>query len=149
MLLTHYQPLSLFGQLQDNVNNLLEGNDAENRQLGNSRTVTRHWSPSVDIKETKGQYLLAVDLPGIAAEDIDITMDEGILILKGERKQESEEELDGFHRRERICGRFYRQFSLPETADVSLVEAKSSNGVLEIVIPKQEKVQPQKITVQS
>ncbi len=76
-------------------------------------------------------------------------MDNGVLTLKGERKSEKEESHEGYSRIERVRGSFYRRFSLPDTADANQVEAKGKNGVLEIVIPKHEKVQPRKITVKS
>lgn len=144
-----YQPLSLLSQFQNDINQLLERNYAEDRDADSSKVVTSRWSPAVDIQEKEDRFILKADLPGIAAEDIDITMDNGVLTLKGERTDESEEEREGYHRIERVRGSFYRRFSLPDTADASRIEAKGKNGVLEIVIPKQEKAQPKKIEVKS
>ncbi len=144
-----YQPLSLLSQFQNDINQLLERNYAEDQDADSSKVVTSRWSPAVDIQEKEDRFILKADLPGIAAEDIDITMDNGVLTLKGERTDESEEEREGYHRIERVRGSFYRRFSLPDTADASRIEAKGKNGVLEIVIPKQEKAQPKKIEVKS
>jgi len=144
-----YQPLSLLNQFQNDINQLLERNYAEDQDADSSKVVTSRWSPAVDIQEKEDRFILKADLPGIAAEDIDITMDNGVLTLKGERTDESEEEREGYHRIERVRGSFYRRFSLPDTADASRIEANGKNGVLEIVIPKQEKAQPKKIEVKS
>jgi HSP20 family protein len=144
-----YQPLSLLSQFQNDINQLLERNYAENQDADSSKVVTSQWVPAVDIQEKEDRFILKADLPGIPAEDIDITMDNGVLTLKGERTDENEEEREGYHRIERVRGSFYRRFSLPDTADASRIEAKGKNGVLEIVIPKQEKAQPKKIEVKS
>ena len=154
MALTRYQPLGLLGQFQNDINQLLERNYADEQpsypgDSDNSRVVTSRWSPAVDIQEKQDRFVISADLPGIAAEAIDITMDDGVLTIKGERIEDNEENEEGYHRIERVRGSFYRRFSLPDTADASRIEAKGKNGVLEIVIPKQEKAQPKKIEVKS
>ena len=80
-------------------------------------------------------------------KDIEITMENGVLTLKGERSTEKKEEREGYKRIERARGTFYRRFSLPDTADAEKIDAHSRDGVLEIVLPKHEKVQPRRITV--
>ena len=112
-----------------------------------SSIVTSNWSPAVDIKEEDEQFVLKADIPGVDPKDIDVTMEDGVLTIKGERKHESEEEAEGYKRVERSYGSFYRRFSLPDTADAERVTAKGKDGVLEVFIPKQEKVQPRKIAV--
>ena len=105
------------------------------------------WLPAVDIIEEKDRFVLRADIPGVRAEDIDVNMEKGVLSLSGERLKETSEEVDGMQRLERNSGKFYRRFSLPETANPDAVSAKSANGILEIVIPKQEQVKARKITV--
>ncbi len=83
----------------------------------------------------------------VLPEDIEITMDDGILTIKGERKEERDVEEKGFHRVERVSGSFYRRFSLPDSADPQRISAEGKNGVLEIVIPKGEKAKARRITV--
>jgi HSP20 family protein len=96
------------------------------------------WTPAVDLKENKKSYVVHADLPGVDPKDIDITLENGILAIRGERKSERREEGDDFHRVERFSGSFTRQFSLPDAADDG-VEAKMKDGVLEVRIPKSGK----------
>lgn len=149
MTLQYYRPLGLLGQIQRDMNQLLDKHYSEDEAEDNSKVVTSHWSPAVDIREDENQYVLLADLPGVDAKDIDVTMDDGVLTLKGQRDEVKEEERDGYHRVERTRGNFYRRFSLPDIADASRINAVGKNGVLEITIPKLEKTLPQKIEVKS
>ena len=93
--------------------------------------------------------MIIADLPGVDPKNIEITMEQGVLTIKGERASDKEESHEGYKRVERVRGTFYRRFSLPDSADAEHIEANGKNGVLEIVLPKLEKVQPRKITVKS
>ncbi|HHH38442.1 MAG TPA: Hsp20/alpha crystallin family protein [Sedimenticola sp.] len=108
-----------------------------------------NWIPAVDIKEEDDKYVLHADIPGVKPEEIEVSMDNGVLTIRGERKQESEEEKENYKRIERVHGIFYRRFSLPDDADAEKITAKGENGVLEVTIPKMESQQPRKIEVQS
>ncbi len=149
MALVRYQPLNLLGQLQNDLSQILERHLSEEQDGDNSKVVTSQWSPAVDIQEKEDRFIIKADLPGIPPEDIEVTMDNGVLTIKGERVDEKEEDKEGYHRIERVRGSFYRRFSLPDTADASGIEAKGENGVLMITIPKQQKAQPRKIEVKS
>jgi len=105
------------------------------------------WSPAVDIKEADERFELLADVPGVSPENIEITMEEGVLTLKGVRETESRGEKDGFTRVERLSGRFHRRFTLPETVDAEAIEARFKNGVLELLIPKLPRLQPRRIEV--
>ena len=105
------------------------------------------WVPSVDIKEGKDAYAVVADVPGVDPKDIDISLEDGVLIVKGERKAEHKDEGDGYSRSERVYGSFYRRFTLPDTADADNISAKTEHGVLKLHIPKKEKALPKKITV--
>ena len=107
------------------------------------------WAPAVDIKEEDNAYVVHADIPGVDPKNIELNMENGVLSLRGERKSEVKEEKDNYHRIERITGSFYRRFTLPDTADSDNISAKYTNGVLEVRIPKQEKVLPRRIEVQS
>jgi HSP20 family protein len=96
-----------------------------------------------------GAYVVHADIPGVDPKNIELNMENGVLTLRGERKSEVKEEKDNYHRIERITGSFYRRFTLPDTADSDNISAKYTNGVLEVRIPKQEKVLPRRIEVQS
>ncbi|MEX1080949.1 MAG: Hsp20/alpha crystallin family protein [Halofilum sp. (in: g-proteobacteria)] len=120
------------------------------RILGeNSNIVTSDWVPVVDIKEEKGQFVLHADLPGVSRESIDITMEDGVLSIRGERRLEEAGEEGEYKRLERAHGVFYRRFSLPDTADPEGIQARCKEGVLEVVIPKRDSVKPRRIEVGS
>lgn len=147
MQVNRYSPFDLMGQIQNDLSRVLESRLGPARDNDNSRVVTAHWAPSVDIKEEPERFLLLVDLPGVKLEDIEITMEEGVLSIKGERNFESSEAQGEFQRIERARGVFYRRFSLPDTANSDAIEASGHNGVLQIVIPKQQKTQPRRIAI--
>ena len=115
----------------------------------NDHSLTSSWQPAVDIKEEENCFLIVADVPGVDPKDIEITMENGMLTVKGERHSKTEDSNKNYKRTERTSGVFYRRFSLPDTADGEHIEAKGSNGVLEITIPKHEKVQPRRIEVKS
>jgi HSP20 family protein len=94
------------------------------------------WHPRVDISENDGQYLVNADIPGVAKEDIKITIDNDVLTIQGERKQEQEEENKHFHRVERFYGSFIRSFTLPDDADAAALKAAAQEGQLTVTIPK-------------
>ena len=106
-----------------------------------------HWRPAVDIKEEDERFVISADLPGVEPQDIEVTAEDGMLTLKGERNIETKEEEDGYRKVERRRGAFHRCFSLPEGVSPEQIVANGKNGVLEIVIPKQEKIQPTRIAV--
>ena len=112
-----------------------------------SSVVTSQWVPHVDVKEEKDRFVLYADLPGIDPDDIEVSMDKGILTIKGERSSESTQETDRFSRIERSYGSFHRRFALPDSADPEGITASGSNGVLEIVIPKRPESTPRRIQV--
>ena len=107
------------------------------------------WVPAVDIIEEKGQFVLRADLPGVKPDDIDVNMEDGVLSVSGQRINETSDDAEGVQRLERSSGKFYRRFSLPETANPEEISAKSENGILEVVIPKQARVKARRITVET
>ena len=121
---------------------------AFNRDLAGYTETASDWVPSVDIKEGKDAYEVVADVPGVNPKDIDISLEDGVLTVKGERKSESKDESEGYTRTERVYGSFYRRFTLPETADADNISAKTEHGVLRLNIPKKEKALPKRITVE-
>jgi HSP20 family protein len=107
------------------------------------------WQPRVDVEETDKEITVKADLPGVDPKDIDVQVLDGVLTLKGEKKEEKEEKTKNYHRVERFAGSFYRAIPLPAGADADKVVAKSAKGVLTITIPKKPELQPKKITVKS
>ncbi len=112
-------------------------------------TPVSDWAPAVDIVEEKDRFILRADVPGVAREDIDVSMEDGVLTIAGERQTEKHQEAEGVKRFERVSGKFYRRFTLPETADAESIAARSANGILEVSIPKLPEVQPRRITVEA
>ena len=146
MTLVRYEPWGMLNQLRRDMDHMFH-TQAEGEE--SSTIATSAWVPAVDIKETDDAFEIHADVPGVDPKDIDVHMENGVLTIKGERESEKKEEKEGFKRVEREWGSFYRRFSLPDTADADKISAKSKHGVLEITIPKQEKVQARKISVNS
>ena len=99
--------------------------------------------------EEKTRFVLRADLPGVDPQAITVSMDKGVLSLSGERAREEADETDGIRRYERRSGKFFRRFTLPESADAEGISAKSANGILQIAIPKQAEVQARRIAVEA
>lgn len=114
-----------------------------------AQTTAADWVPAVDIVEEKDRFLLQADLPGVDSADIEVSMEDGVLSVAGQRHSEKRGETEGVRRIERVSGRFDRRFSLPETADAEHITAKSSNGILQVTIPKLPAVQARRITVEA
>ena len=144
-LIRYQQPWTLMNEFRRELDRVFDNQLARN----DSEAVVADWLPAVDIKEEAERFIVHADVPGIDPKDIEITMEDGVLTVRGERRSESRENQDGWRRVERVSGQFFRRFSLPDTADAEAISARGAHGVLEIVIPKQAKVQPRRITVQA
>jgi len=116
--------------------------------LDEDATSIADWRPAIDIDEHDGEYLVRADLPGMEPKDINITLEDGVLTLRGEREQEHKERRKGYHRLERMSGSFFRQLALPDVADSDGVRARFDKGVLEIKVPKSAKKQARKISIE-
>ncbi|GLQ97519.1 Hsp20/alpha crystallin family protein [Dyella mobilis] len=112
-----------------------------------SNVPTGQWAPRVDIKEEERRFVIFVDVPGVDPSSIEVSMDKGVLSIKGERAVEKSEQNSRFTRVERAHGRFHRRFTLPDSADAENVSATGKHGVLEIAIPKRAQVAPRRITI--
>ena len=105
------------------------------------------WTPAVDIHEEAQRFLVRADLPGVKANDIEVTADKGVLTLRGER-QIDKKEVDGHYSRvERVAGKFVRTFTLPDNVQTDAIKAQFKDGVLELTIPKVAKVEPRRIEI--
>lgn len=138
---------TLQNEFRQMFDRLFEGNIFEQGGTDESSVVTSQWVPHVDVKEEKGRFVLYADLPGIDPNDIEVSMDKGILTIKGERSSETSEQTDRFSRIERHYGSFHRRFALPDSADPEGVQAHGRNGVLEITIPKRPEAAPRRIPI--
>ena len=116
-------------------------------QQGSGRATTTAWAPALDISERKDAYLVTVELPGVEADDLEITLEDGLLTIQGERHFAHDSSEQQFHRVERRYGAFRRSISLPRDVDASRVQANYDNGVLRLEIPKSEGSQAKRIEV--
>ena len=107
----------------------------------------RTWVPAFDISENEKEYILTAELPGIDAKDLDVTLSDGVLTVKGEKKQEKEDKGENYHRIERSYGAFQRSFHVPEKVKTDEVDAVYKDGILKLTLKKDEKSETKKITV--
>jgi HSP20 family protein len=105
------------------------------------------WAPALDIAEESDAYVVKTELPGIGPEDVEVSLEGGLLTITGERRQETETSERQFHRVERRYGRFRRSITLPDNVRTDAVEADFDNGVLTVRVPKAEKAKPRRIEV--
>jgi HSP20 family protein len=105
------------------------------------------WAPTADISETEKEYLVKAELPGVKRDDVKVTVDQGVLTIQGERKQEKEEKDEKYHRVERSYGSFFRSFSLPQNAAAGDIRAESKDGVLFVHIPKVKVEKPRAVQI--
>ncbi len=122
---------SFFSELPEQRRGLLEG----------------EWAPSIDVAETDDEIVVTVELPGVKQDDVDITVTDDILILKGEKKEEKEIKKENYHRVERSYGSFQRSINLPTGVQADKAKATYNNGVLYVTIPKAEEAKPKQIKI--
>jgi len=105
------------------------------------------WVPAINILEREDAVVITADLPGLKAEDVEITVEEGTLSIRGERKLEETAEGETIHRAERLYGSFERTFTLPNSVDVEKIEARSANGEMVLTLPKREESKPRSVKI--
>lgn len=130
-----------FRDLENRLNRMLNSWQVEPEQAGVA------WSPAVDLHETEESYTLEADLPGLSKDDIQLSVVDDVVTLKGARNQQSERKTEGYHRVERIYGSFQRSFRIPGGIDATKVDASFENGVLKVTLPKPEERKPRQIDV--
>lgn len=145
MTLARFEPWSVIDLLHRDLNRLTSNRAG----FTDGDDSVADWVPAVDIIEEPTQFLLRADLPGVAPENIDISMEKGVLTVSGQRDAIANSEDATFQRLERGNGRFLRRFSLPESANAEGVAARSNNGILEVTIPKQREIKARRITVET
>ena len=146
MVNSRYQPSDVFEELTKEVGNLFRGTVAD--ALHNvSAGVDGSWTPAIDIREEDERYVVEVDLPGVSPKEVDLTFENGVLTIQGSRSRSEIKESDTWYRSERKTGNFMRRLSLPDQVDDEKISANGKDGVLTILLPKKEKAQPKKISV--
>lgn len=141
---TYLSPWNRLGVLEDDLNRIWDitiGRTPEDR--------VENWLPAIDVKENEKEITVVADVPGLEKENLTITVHEGVLTVRGERKQEEEVREENYHRVERTYGTFERRIGLPAEVDGETVKATFRNGVLKIVLPKTERAQPRQIEVKT
>ena len=145
MTLVRWDPFRELEDMSERLNRVFSRPTLRN--TGKENLTVADWMPTVDISETESEYLIKAELPEVRKEDVKVTVENGVLTLQGERRQEKEEKGRRFHRVERLYGSFVRSFTLPESVDEGGVKAEYKDGVLALHLPKSEKVKPKAIDV--
>src|SRR4051812_19366248 len=145
MTIVRYDPFRDLRTLQEEVNRLFSTNLT--RGFAEEGIGRGAWNPSVDIYENKDQIVLEAELPGMKREDFELTIENNVITLRGERQFEKKEETDNYHRVERSYGSFTRSFTLPQTVSADGATAEYNNGVLRVTLPKREDTKARRIEV--
>jgi HSP20 family protein len=146
--ITRWDPFTEFSSLQDRFNQLMNQPFFRTFGPGTEQSLTAaNFIPPVNIYEDEQNINIEAELPGVQEKDLDISLENNILTISGERKMENEEKKENFHRIERTYGRFTRSFTLPPTVQTDDVNADFNNGVLRITLRKKEEAKPKQIKI--
>ncbi len=145
MSLIKYDPFRELRSLQDEMNRLFM--TSVPRGFSEEEMASGGWAPSVDIYESETEIVLEAELPGMARDEFEVSIENNVITLKGERKFERKDDGDNYHRVERAYGAFTRSFSLPRSVVANETTADFKNGVLRVSLPKKEEAKARKIEV--
>ncbi len=147
MTLIRWQP---FRELDDILGRCTpySGRATRNHRAANDGFDGHVWAPAANISETATEYRIKAELPEVSREDVKVTVDDGVITIRGERRNEHEQKDEKVHRIEGFYGSFARSFRLPEDADVAAIQAESRNGVLKLRVPKLPAAQARTVEVQ-
>jgi HSP20 family protein len=145
--LTRWEPVGEFTKLRNQMDRMFgDWPRFLGRQI-DEEDLRGAWLPAVDIRESKEAFDVTAELPGIDAKDVDVSVQENTLIIRGERRREEVKEAETVHRVEREYGVFERSFSLPRSADAEKIQAKFKDGVLSLTVPKREESKPKSLKI--
>jgi HSP20 family protein len=145
MAITRWRPFRDMVSIQDEMNKLFD--DFFGRPLVRTEWTEGVWTPSVDVSEDKDNVIIKAEMPGMKKDDVKISVQDGVITLRGEKKQETEEKDKNYHRIERSYGSFCRSFQLPTTVKTDKIKASYKEGVLSVTLPKTEEVKPKEIPI--
>jgi HSP20 family protein len=145
-MIVRYDPFRDLRTLQNEMNRLFSGSLS---RTPNDESLVSGWNPSVDIYESNNELVLEAELPGLKREDFDLSLENNVLTLRGERKFEKRDEGDNYHRVERAYGSFTRSFTLPQTVQGEQAVAEFKDGVLRVTLPKREEVKARRIEIKA
>jgi HSP20 family protein len=146
MAMTRFDPFRDLAVLQDRMNRMF--NDSYGSRRDDDLMSSGTWMPAVDIYEVNGSLVLKAELPEMRREEIDVTVENNTLTIRGERKLADDIKQESFHRIERAYGKFMRSFALPPTVDAAKIGAEYRNGVLSVTLPFREETKPRTINVE-
>lgn len=146
MTLVNWSPLRELDDLFNQYGRVLGRSVAPSAERGESNPV--EWRPVANISETANEYLIKAELPEVAKKDIDVSVHEGVITIRGERRLENQASDEKHHRIESFYGSFARSFTLPADVDETKIQAESKDGVLTVRLPKTEARKPRPIEVQ-
>jgi HSP20 family protein len=146
MAMTRFDPFRDLAVLQERMNRLF--NESYGPRQSDDLMSRGTWTPAVDIYEVDGAMVIKAELPDMRREDIDVSVENSTLTLRGERRLDHEIKQESFHRIERAYGPFVRQFALPSTVDPSKIGAEYKNGVLTVRLPIREEAKPRTINIE-
>jgi HSP20 family protein len=145
MSIVRWNPARELTRMQEDFNRLVSGffrDDAFETSFARGA-----WEPAVDISETNDDYFITAELPGLNKDDVKVSYEDGILLIRGEKRQEKEEKGKNYHRIERNYGNFERSFHLPSRIMIDKIDAKFKDGVLTLTLPKAEEARPKEIPI--
>jgi HSP20 family protein len=145
MTIVRYDPFRDLRTLQEEVNRLFSTNLT--RGFGEEGIGRGAWNPSVDIYENKDHIVLEAELPGMKRDDFELSVENNVITLRGERQFEKKDDSDNYHRVERSYGSFTRSFTLPQTVSADGATAEYRNGVLRVTLPKREETKARRIEI--
>jgi HSP20 family protein len=145
MAITRWRPFRDVVSIQDEVNKLFD--DFFGNRPARIEWTEGVWNPSVDVTEDKDSLVVKAEMPGMSKDDVKVSVQDNVLTLKGEKKQEKEEKDKNYHRVERSYGSFCRSFQLPTSVKADKIKAGYKDGVLSITLPKTEEVKPKEIPI--
>ena len=145
MAITRWRPFRDIVSIQDEMNRLFD--DFFGRPLTRPEWTEAAWCPCVDVSENKDNVIINTEIPGMSKDDVKVSVQDNILTLSGEKRQEKEEKDANYHRMERSYGSFSRSFTLPTSVQPNKVKATYKDGILRITLPKTEEVKPKEIPI--
>jgi HSP20 family protein len=146
MAMSRWDPFRELSSIQNELNRLFGRTFGTE---GDEDARMAQWVPAVDVAETQDRYVITAELPGVKPEEVDISVENSMLTITGERKFYSQNKEEDFHRIERRFGSFVRTLTLPSVADPERIQASFDDGVLTIEVPKREEAKPRKIQIKA
>lgn len=139
-----WDPIAELDRIRSEIDSMF---DLDSERSAGTGLFDSEFSPALDVVEHENEYVVSVDLPGVKQSDMDVSVANNVLTIKGSKKGEDESKKGTFFRKESWEGSFQRTLSLPRGVDTGKIDAKMNNGVLMVTLPKQDEVKPRQIAV--